>query len=55
LQGLPKPLQLVIHLNPLTYGVDGIRGALSNIFVFGLGTDFFVLGEPANYRKLSLL
>ena len=38
-QGLPKPLQFVIHLNPLTYGVDGIRGAFSNVFVFGLGTD----------------
>jgi ABC-2 type transport system permease protein len=44
LQGLPKPLQVVIHLNPLTYGVDGIRGAFSNAFVFGLGTDFAVLG-----------
>jgi ABC-2 type transport system permease protein len=43
-QGLPKPLQFVIHLNPLTYGVDGIRGAFSNVFVFGLGTDFVVLG-----------
>jgi ABC-2 type transport system permease protein len=43
-QGLPKPLQLLIHINPLTYGVDGIRGAFSNVFVFGLGTDFVVLG-----------
>ena len=44
LQGLPKPLQIVIHLNPLTYGVDGIRGAFGNTFVFGLSTDFVVLG-----------
>ena len=43
-QGLPKPLQFVIHLNPLTYGVDGIRGAFSSVFVFGLGTDYVVLG-----------
>ena len=43
-QGLPKTLQFVIHLNPLTYGVDGIRGAFSNVFVFGLGIDFVVLG-----------
>jgi ABC-2 type transport system permease protein len=43
-QGLPKPLQFIIHLNPLTYGVDGIRGSFSNAFVFGLGTDFVVLG-----------
>lgn len=43
-QGLPKPLQFIIHLNPLTYGVDGLRGAFGNSFVFGLGTDFVVLG-----------
>ena len=43
-QGLPKPLQFLIHLNPLTYGVDGLRGAFSNVFVFGLATDFLVLG-----------
>ena len=43
-QGLPKPLQFIIHVNPLTYGVDGIRGAFSSVFVFGLGTDFVVLG-----------
>ncbi len=43
-QNLPKTLQFVIHLNPLTYGVDGIRGAFSNVFVFGLGIDFAVLG-----------
>ena len=28
-QGLPKALQVVVHLNPLTYGVDGIRGSLN--------------------------
>lgn len=43
-QGLPKPLQFLIHLNPLTYGVDGIRGAFGRGFLFGLGTDFLVLG-----------
>lgn len=43
-QGLPKALQFVIQINPLTYGVDGIRGAFSDVFLFGLGTDFLVLG-----------
>ena len=43
-QGLPKPLQFAIHLNPLTYGIDGMRGSFSNAFVFGLGTDFVVVG-----------
>ena len=31
-QGLPKPLQFLLHLNPLTYGIDGIRGAFSEYF-----------------------
>ena len=43
-QGLPKALQFLIHLNPLTYGIDGIRGAFSGRFLLGLGTDFLVLG-----------
>jgi len=42
--GLPKPLQAIIHLNPLTYGIDGMRGSFGHAFVFGLGTDFLVLG-----------
>jgi ABC-2 type transport system permease protein len=41
--GLPKPLQAVIHLNPLSYGIDGMRGSFGHIYVFGLGTDFMVL------------
>jgi len=44
LRDLPKPLQVVLHLNPLTYGVDGLRGALGNVFVFGVMTDLLVLG-----------
>lgn len=42
--GLPKILRAVIHVNPVTYGVDGLRGSLSHGFVFGLGTDLAVLG-----------
>jgi ABC-2 type transport system permease protein len=41
---MPGPLKVAIDLNPLSYGVDGLRGGLSHGFVFGLGTDFFVLG-----------
>jgi ABC-2 type transport system permease protein len=43
-QGLPKPLQMIVRVNPLTYGVDGVRGAFGNAFVFGVGNDFVVLG-----------
>ena len=41
--GLPKPLQAVIHLNPLSYGIDGMRGSFGHVYAFGLGTDFVVL------------
>jgi len=43
-QGLPKALAIAIHLNPLSYGVDGLRGALGHGFIFGLGVDLVVLG-----------
>lgn len=42
--GLPGPLQAIVRINPLTYGVDGIRGSASGTFQFGLGVDFLVLG-----------
>ena len=47
LDGLPKALRLVVHLNPLSYGIDGLRGALTHGFIFGLGLDFFILGIVA--------
>ena len=43
-QGLPKALQAIVHINPLSYGIDGMRGAFNNVFVFGLGMDFLILG-----------
>ena len=42
--GLPKALRFFIRLNPLSYGVDGLRGAFGRAFLFGLGTDFLALG-----------
>ena len=41
---LPGAVQLAVRLNPLSYGVDGLRGALSGGFAFGIATDFAVLG-----------
>ncbi len=41
-------LRALLHLNPLTYGVDGLRGALSNSFAFGMGTDFALLTVAAS-------
>ncbi len=43
LTGLPGALEVVTHFNPLAYGVDGIRGALTGQMVFGFGLDFLVL------------
>jgi len=43
LQGLPKPLVIVASLNPLAYGIDGLRGTLVDGVHFGLMHDFIVL------------
>jgi len=43
LQGLPKALVTVARFNPLSYGVDGLRGALVNGAHFGLSVDFTIL------------
>jgi ABC-2 type transport system permease protein len=42
--GLPQPIRTITDINPLTYGVDGMRGALTGVSQFGLHTDFLVLG-----------
>jgi ABC-2 type transport system permease protein len=43
LKGLPKALVLVATVDPLSYGVDGLRGTLVKGAHFGLITDFLVL------------
>ena len=43
LNNLPGFIDIISHLNPLTYGVDGLRATLINTSHFGLGTDFLVL------------
>jgi ABC-2 type transport system permease protein len=40
-------VRLAVRLNPLSYGVDGLRGALDGGFVFGALTDLAVLGGLA--------
>jgi ABC-2 type transport system permease protein len=44
---LPRAMQLAVRLNPLSYGVDGLRGALTGGFVFGGATNLAVLGALA--------
>jgi len=41
--GLPKLLDVIARLDPLSYGVDGLRTALTGVGHFGLGTDLAVL------------
>jgi len=44
LQNLPKVLAVVTRVDPLSYGVDGLRGALTGrLIVFGTTTDLLAL------------
>ena len=43
LKGFPAPVLALMKLNPLLYGVDGLRGALVSGAHLGLLTDFAVL------------
>ncbi len=43
LTGAPKGLDVVMRLNPLSYGVDGLRGALTGTADFGFRLDLLVL------------
>lgn len=43
LTGLPKDVFFATRLNPLAYGVDGLRGILSGVSSFGIMTDLAVL------------
>jgi ABC-2 type transport system permease protein len=47
LNNLPPALKIITAVDPLSYGVDGMRGALDGISHFGLPTDFGVLALMA--------
>jgi ABC-2 type transport system permease protein len=44
LTNLPKVVDFITRIDPLSYGVDGLRGALTAATHYGLGVDFIVLG-----------
>jgi ABC-2 type transport system permease protein len=48
LTNLPSALAVVTRLDPLTYGVDGLRGALIGVTHFGLMMDLGVLAVAAS-------
>lgn len=43
LSNLPKALSIVTSVDPLSYGIDGLRAALIGISHFGVATDLTVL------------
>ena len=43
LMGLPRALDLIARIDPLSYGVDGLRGSMTGMSHFGLATDLAVL------------
>ncbi len=43
LNDVPKALQVIASIDPLSYGVDGLRGAITGQFHFGLSTDLIIL------------
>ena len=43
LNNLPPALTVITRADPLTYGVDGLRGALTGLSQFGLAMDLFML------------
>lgn len=43
IQNLPPALGMIVQFNPLSYGVDGLRGALLGTYDIGFWTNFNVL------------
>jgi ABC-2 type transport system permease protein len=43
LKNLPKALAVITHIDPLTYGVDGLRGVLIGLWHFNFAVDAAVL------------
>jgi ABC-2 type transport system permease protein len=43
LENLPSAIYFISRIDPLTYGVDGMRGALAGISVFGIHNDFAIM------------
>jgi len=42
--GLPEPIALIAAIDPLSYGVDGLRDSLIGVGHYGLGTNLVILG-----------
>jgi ABC-2 type transport system permease protein len=47
LSNLPRAMTVITHIDPLTYGIDGLRGALIGAWHFVPALDVLVLGAVA--------
>ena len=47
LGNLPTPLAVATRIDPLSYGIDGLRGAFIGVSQFGMAFDLSVLGVVA--------
>jgi ABC-2 type transport system permease protein len=47
LTNLPRLLSVITRLDPLSYGIDGLRSALIGVSHYGLVTNVSVLGVVA--------
>ncbi len=47
LKNLPAALNIIVHINPLSYGVDGIRGSLLGLYEMGLWLNLGALSAIA--------
>jgi len=43
LAGLPNIIRIIVRIDPLAYGVDGLRGTLGGVAQFGLFADLWIL------------
>ena len=43
LEGLPPAIEVVARIDPLSYGVDGLRNVMTGVAHFGLALDFIVI------------
>jgi ABC-2 type transport system permease protein len=43
LQGLPPVMEAITKLDPLSYGIDGLRGVLIGTSNYSIATDFSIL------------
>jgi len=44
LENLPPAIYFISRIDPLTYGVDGMRGAFAGMSVFGIYSDLAIIG-----------